>query len=190
MLTAPGSIWHEAVNMYSAVFKKGLRVKHKDTEIVFPNGALLKFSHMQHEKDMYNHKGAQYSFVGFDEATDFTEEMVTYLMSRMRNAKVNYSPQMFLLTNPEYNSFLRHWIQDFYLDPMSGIPLEEKTGVKRFFFRQSNKMLWYNSLEEAEAVHGKGDESGITSFTFIPANCRDNPPLLKAQPDYISRLMS
>jgi predicted phage terminase large subunit-like protein len=51
-------------------------------------------------------------------------------------------------------------------------------------------MLWYNSLEEAEAVHGKGAESGISSFTFIPATCKDNPPLLKAQPDYISRLMS
>ncbi len=132
----------------------------------------------------------QYSLVIFDEATDFTEDMIVYLISRMRNAHVNYKPQMFLMTNPDYNSFLRIWIQDFYLDPLTGIPKEHLAGVKRWFFRQGNTMLWYNSLEAAEKVHGVGDESGIMSFTFIPANCRDNPPLLKAQPSYISNLMS
>jgi predicted phage terminase large subunit-like protein len=131
----------------------------------------------------------QYSLVIFDEATDFTEEMVVYLLSRMRNAYVDYKPQMFMMTNPDYNSFLRHWIQDYYLDP-TGLPYQERSGHKRYFFRQGNSMLWYNTLEEAEAVHGSGAESGISSFSFIPATCRDNPPLLKAQPDYISRLMS
>ena len=138
---------------------------------------------------MVNETG-QYSLVIFDEATDFTEDMIVYLLSRMRNAYVNYKPQMFLMTNPDYNSFLRLWIQDFYLDTTTGIPKEELAGVKRYFFRQGNTMLWYNSLEEAEAVHGTGHESGISSFAFVPATCRDNPPLLKAQPDYISRLMS
>lgn len=132
----------------------------------------------------------QYSLVIFDEATDFTEDMIVYLLSRMRNAHVNYSPQMFLMTNPDYDSFLREWIQDFYLDQTTGIPKEELAGVKRYFFRQGNTMLWYNSKEEAEKIHGSGDASGLSSFTFIPATCRDNPPLLKAQPDYISRLMS
>lgn len=190
MITAPGSIWHEAVNMYTSVYKTGLKIRHRENEIVFPNGALLKFSHMQYASDMYNHKGGQYSLVIFDEATDFEEDMVVYLLSRMRNAYVDYKPQMFLMTNPDYNSFLRLWIQDFYLDQNTGIPIEELAGVKRYFFRQGNNMLWYNSLEEAEAIHGKGNESGISSFAFIPATCKDNPPLLKAQPDYISRLMS
>jgi predicted phage terminase large subunit-like protein len=108
----------------------------------------------------------------------------------MRNAYVNYKPQMFMMTNPDYNSFLRAWIEDYYLDANTGIPLPEKSGDKRYFFRQGNAMLWYNSLAEAEAVHGEGNESGLSSFTFIGATCRDNPPLLKAQPDYISRLMS
>lgn len=190
MITSPGSIWHEAVNMYTSIYKTGLRIRHRENEIVFPNGAILKFSHMQHASNMYDHKGGQYSLVIFDEATDFEEDMVVYLLSRMRNAYVDYKPQMFLMTNPDYNSFLRLWIQDFYLDQMTGIPKEELAGVKRYFFRQGNTMIWYNSLEEAQAVHGTGDESGISSFAFIPATCRDNPPLLKAQPDYISRLMS
>ena len=189
MLTAPGSIWHEAIGLYSQIYPD-LRIRSRELEIIFPNGALLKFSHMQHENNKFDHKGGQYSLVIFDEATDFTEDMIVYLLSRMRNAYVDYKPQMFCMTNPDYNSFLREWIQDYYLDPNTGIPIPERTGDKRYFFRQGNTMLWYNTLAEAEAAHGTGDESGISSFTFIGATCRDNPPLLKAQPDYISRLMS
>lgn len=190
MITAPGSIWHEAVSLFSTLYPKGLRIRNRTTEIVFPNGALLKFSHMQHESNMYDHKGGQYSLVIFDEATDFTESMITYLLSRMRNAYVDYKPQMFLMTNPDYHSFLRLWIQDFYLDPNTGIPIQERSGVKRFFFRSGNTMLWYDTIEEAESVHGPRETSGITSFSFIPATCRDNPPLLKADPTYLGRLMA
>lgn len=189
MLTSPGSIWHEAVNMYTTIYPKGLRIRHRELEIIFPNGALLKFSHMQHESNMYDHKGGQYSLVIFDEATDFTEEMIVYLLSRMRNAYVNYRPQMFLMTNPDYHSFLRKWIEDFYLDNR-GIPLPERTGVKRYFVRQGNNMLWETDRSKLEELYGKGSDSGITSFTFIGANCLDNPPLLKAQPDYLSKLKS
>ena len=189
MLTAPGSIWHEAIGLYTQIYPN-LRIRARELEIIFPNGALLKFSHMQHENNKFDHKGGQYSLVIFDEATDFTEDMVVYLLSRMRNAYVNYTPQMFLMTNPDYDSFLKDWIEDYYLDPNTGIPIPEKTGDKRYFFRQGNTMLWYDTLEQAEAAHGAGNESGISSFTFIGATCRDNPPLLKAQPDYISRLMS
>ena len=57
MITSPGSIWHEAVNMYSSIYKTGLRLKHRENEIIFPNGAVLKFSHMQHESNKLDHKG-------------------------------------------------------------------------------------------------------------------------------------
>lgn len=63
MLTSPGSVWHEAVAMFSTIYPKGLKIRHRETEIVFPNGALLKFSHMQHASNMYDHKGGQYSLV-------------------------------------------------------------------------------------------------------------------------------
>lgn len=189
MLTSPGSIWHEAVSLYSQIYPTGLKIRERKLEIVFPNGALLKFSHMQHATDMYDHKGGQYSLVIFDEATDFTEDMVVYLLSRMRNAYVDYKPKMFMMTNPHYDSFLRLWIQDYYLDAR-GIPIQERTGNKRWFFRQGNTMLWYNSREEAVKVHGEGDDNGVSSFTFIGATCQDNPPLLKAQPGYITNLLN
>lgn len=56
MLTAPGSIWHEAVNLYTSLYPN-LRIRSRELELIFPNGALLKFSHMQHANNMYDHKG-------------------------------------------------------------------------------------------------------------------------------------
>lgn len=189
MLTSPGSIWHEAVAMYSDIYPTGLRIRHRENEIVFPNGALLKFSHMQYESNMYDHKGGQYSLVIFDEATDFSEAMVQYLTSRLRNAYVDYTPQMFLMTNPDYNSFLRLWIQDYYLDS-EGIPIPERAGHVRYFARQGDKYIWANDRKELEEVYGSGDDAPITSFSFIGASCEDNPILLQKNKTYKSKLLS
>ena len=187
MLDAPGSIWAEAVQMYTSIFPS-IRVKHRDHEIIFSNGSILKFQHMQHESNAFDHKGGQYSFVAFDEATDFTETQITFLLSRMRNANVSYSPQMYLCTNPSYHSFIRHWIQDFYLDPNDGTPITERSNVERYFVRVGNEMKWFDTREEAEAIYGKGNHSGIRSFRFCSAKIWDNPYLRDT--DYLSNLMS
>ncbi len=50
----------------------------------FPSGATLTFRHLQHEDDVYNHQGAAYQFVGFEELTQFTEKQYRYLFSRAR----------------------------------------------------------------------------------------------------------
>lgn len=187
-LRAGGGIWEEAINMYSNLYGDLLKIDNTDLVITFPNKAKLKFSHMQYEKDAYSHKGGQYSFVAFDEATDFTETQVTFLMSRMRNANVSHEPQMFLTTNPDYHSFLRHWIQDFYLDENTGIPIDEKSNIERFFVKNGDKMEWYDSRKEAEEIYGSTKASGIRSFRFIRANIFDNPYYRDSE--YLSNLMS
>ena len=131
---------------------------------------------------------AQYSFVAFDEATDFTETQVTFLLSRMRNAAVSYTPQMYLCTNPNYNSFLRHWIQDFYLDPNDGTPIPQKSNVERYFVRHNGELKWFDKREDAEAIYGTGNANGIRSFRFCSARIHDNKYL--ANTDYLSNLMS
>lgn len=186
MINTPGGIFSEAVDMYSGVDPK-LRVRHRDNEIIFSNGAVVKFSHLEYEQNKYDHKGGQYSVVYFDEATDFTETMVTYLMTRMRNAKVKYAPVMMMATNPDYDSFLREWLEGYYLDE-EGIPIEERAGHVRYFVTVDSKVIWYNTKEEAEAIYGSEQGNGVTSFTFIPATCMDNPPLLKVDPGYPTRL--
>ena len=51
----------------------------------FPSGATLEFGHVQNETDKLDYQGAAYQFVGFDELTQFTESIYTYIaFSRQR----------------------------------------------------------------------------------------------------------
>lgn len=50
----------------------------------FPSGSVIKFGHIEHEKDKYDYQGAEYQFIGFDELSQFTETMYRYLFSRLR----------------------------------------------------------------------------------------------------------
>ncbi|QDE83297.1 hypothetical protein BHS07_18005 [Myxococcus xanthus] len=60
---------------------------HWDKELhqwSFPAGSVLKFAYLQHADDVYNYQGAAYQFIGFDEATQFTQPMYDYLHGRLR----------------------------------------------------------------------------------------------------------
>jgi predicted phage terminase large subunit-like protein len=58
----------------------------------YKGGGTLSFSHMQYERDKYNHQGPSYQFIGWDELTQFTESQYTYLMSRLRRLEGSSVP--------------------------------------------------------------------------------------------------
>lgn len=99
-------------------------------------------------------------------------------------------PQMKITCNPEYNCYLRKWLQQAgYLDEKNhGIPLKEMDGKTKWFVRQGNDMIWGDTREELVELYG--EDSGIMSFCFISATCEDNPILLKHQPSYLNNLRS
>lgn len=187
-INSPGGLWQEAVAMYKGIYGDRIKVRNRGNEFVFPNGAVLKFSHFEHESTMFKFQGSQLSLCIFDEGTHFSQNMITYLITRMRNAKVKYTPQMFISCNPDADHFLRKWVE-FCLDD-EGVPIPELTKKERYFVVQKDEFLWEEDRKVLEKIYGEGPESGICSFRFIPIKCTDNPPLLKAQPDYISKLKS
>lgn len=50
----------------------------------FPSGASITFGYLETEKDKYRYQGAEFQFIGFDEATQFSETQYRYLLSRLR----------------------------------------------------------------------------------------------------------
>lgn len=52
--------------------------------ITFKNGSTISLHHCQHEKDVYNHQGAEFHVLIMDELTHFTEFMYRFLRSRCR----------------------------------------------------------------------------------------------------------
>lgn len=169
-----GGLWEEAIALYSKI-DKGLKVRMKDKKLIFSNGASLKFSHYENEAAKEKFKGLQADYIAFDEATEFTEEMVTYLMSRNRNAKVQHKPSLCMATNPHCDSFLKDWIW-WWLDPITGIPDPKKRGVTRYFTKDpAGDFVWFDTREEAEAIYGSGEDNGIKSMKVIGSTCLDNP---------------
>jgi phage terminase large subunit-like protein len=64
--------------------RKGVRWNGDEHKWTFPSGATLEFGHMDNENAIYNYQGGAWTFIGVDEATQFTEQMIAYPRSRQR----------------------------------------------------------------------------------------------------------
>lgn len=120
-----------------------------------------------------------------DEAQQFEESQIVYFISRLRTA-APMRPVMLMTANPDYSCYLRKWLEKAgYLDD-NGLPKPEMDGVRRWFVRIGNEMMWGETKEELEAIYG--EDCGPMSFVFLPATCHDNPVLLERDPTYVSKL--
>jgi len=183
-----GGIWQEATQVFTRMFGKKAIIRTRDLEIYLPDyNSTIKFSHLQYDSDVNSHLGAQYSVIYFDEATlfDFHTQILP-LMGRLRNARVRYKPRCYFATNPMYGHPICDLIKDFYLDE-EGIPIPERSNIERYYVVIDGKFTWYDTMEEAETLHGKGIPR---SFRSIRAHVTENIPLMKNNPDYYYNLLA
>ncbi|MCP3683196.1 MAG: hypothetical protein GY861_10950 [bacterium] len=188
MIKGVGGLLDTAQNMYKEIVPN-VKVKPSTMEFIFPSGAEIKMCHCEKASDKHNFQGWQVAAFLIDEGQQMLEEQVVYFISRMRTM-ANMKPVMKITCNPEYNCYLRKWLQDAgYLDENNyGIPLPEMDGVEKWFIRQGNDMIWAASREEL--IEQYGEDSGPMSFRFVSATCEDNPVLLRHDSSYLSRLKS
>lgn len=204
-LKGGGGAFDEAIKMFTA-YDKRVRFTKQPMRIYFPSGATIEFKGLDGAAGMNAIQGLQISAAMLDEATHFSEEEVMWIISRLRTT-ADMKPCLWLTCNPDVNSFLCKWLEKFYLYPrntiidgqdVGGRPDPEKDGKTLYFLRDGNNMVWGDDqqkmIEEHKHKHPV-DENGNTtcnprSFKFISATCLDNPPLLKANPDYVSSLAS
>lgn len=186
-LSGAGSLFDAATQLYRKIDKK-LRVNSRDLIMTFSSGAKVQFTYLDKDQDKENIQGKEYSLICFDECQQLSESNVLYALSRLRKPKAGYPLRALATANPDYDSFLRRWVE-FALD-QRGIPVrnEEANYPLRYFVQTPVGMKWFDDRKEAEAIYGTGDDSGIKSFRFIPATALDNPILIKNNPEYISTL--
>lgn len=55
----------------------------------FPSGAKVEFGYLEREADLLQYQSAAYQFIGFDELTQFPQEIYSYMFSRLRRKEVN-----------------------------------------------------------------------------------------------------
>tara|TARA_R110000803_G_scaffold13482_1_gene37875 strand:- start:21758 stop:23182 length:1425 start_codon:yes stop_codon:yes gene_type:complete len=183
-LKGVGGMWDVAQSMYGDVFNK-LKISSKDSKVTFPSKAEVMMRHMEHVKDKYNIQGWQISEALVDEATQFEEEQIMYIISRLRT-DAPMASHLKMTCNPDYDSFLRVWLEKAgYLDK-EGFPLEDRCGEIVYCGQVGGQMEFESSMEEWLEKHPSILRP--MSFCFINATCKDNPALLEMEPDYLSKL--
>ena len=202
----PGGLWDESSELYPLLGAKS-NSQHLTWE--FPQGGLIKFSHLEHERNIYDHQGAQYCLIGFDELCHFSKKMFFYLLSRNRSM-CGVKPYVRATCNPDPDSFVAEliewWIdQDDKLpdgrnNPNYGLPIPERAGVIRYFVVENEQYIWGDSKEDViakapqifgnEAFAGINPDDLIKSITFIPGSIYGNKALLEKNPEYLSNLMA
>lgn len=98
----------------------GTDARRKDAgrEWWFPSGAKLVFGYMATDGDKYRYQSSRWDFVGYDEASQFTEAQLRYLFSRLRQDRKNAAeiPLRYRLTsNPGGPS--HQYLRDRYVFP-------------------------------------------------------------------------
>lgn len=181
-----GGLWDTSESIYSLI---GGEPKQTTLEWVFPSGAKVKFAHMQYDKDKLDWQGSQIPFIGFDELTHFEKSQFFYMLSRNRSmCKVR--PYIRCTTNPDADSWVAEFIS-WWIDPETGLPIQERDGVLRWFYMVSDELMWYDSAQEAKEAHPElAKISEPKSVTFISASVYDNPALLENDPGYLANLLA
>ncbi|UOF83016.1 large subunit terminase [Caudoviricetes sp.] len=175
----PGALWDESLEIFPAMGGTPVR---SDAKWIWPNGSWIKFSHMQHEQDVHGWQGSQLAVVAFDEMTHFSQQMVFYMMSRLRT-RCGMRPYLRGTCNPDPNSWVAEFIAG-WLKP-DGTPIDGAERITRYMARDKGVIQFADNPADLELLGMKP-----RSVSFIPALVYDNPSLLADNPDYEDNLKS
>ena len=184
-ITNEGGLWDESQNLYPLV---GGVPRIGNLDWVFPRGMKVSFRHLQHEKTIYDWKGAQVPYFGFDELTGFTERQFWYLLSRNRST-CGVKPYVRAGTNPDASSWVTKLIA-WWIDQETGYAIPARAGAIRWFVRVNDQLSWADTPDELRERHPELPPQAPKSLTFIPAKLSDNPALMKADPGYLANLLA
>lgn len=166
-------IW-KSQEMYPKIYP-GIKWSERKMQWVAPSGARLWFSYLDRDEDVLRYQGLAFSWVGFDELTQWATPFAwNYMRSRLRSTAPDLPIYMRATTNPGGPGHA--WVKKMFIDPAT-----------------PGKAFWATDVDTGETlVYPKGhSKEGEPLFKrrFIPAMLTDNP-YLADQGDYETMLLS
>ena len=157
----------------------------QDDRWTFPNGKVIDFSGCQHPGDEQRNKGRPKDFIGFDEASDFLESQVEFILGWLRSTVKGQRCRAVFATNPP-TSVEGEWIVRWFapwVDPSHPL-YPYPTGKLLWTCRgPEDEWLWF---EQPGPQDIGGEQRSTISRTFIRSGLNDNPDL--AATNYRSQL--
>lgn len=189
-LTSPeirneGGLWDESLKFYQSI--PGAIARESLLDWHFPWGSTISFAHADKLRQKY--PGSQMAHIAIDEVQFWDEGDFWFLLSRNRTT-CGVKPRLDATCNPDADCFVAKLIE-WWIDQETGYPIEERSGVIRYFYRINEEMYWGDTREELEQTF---PEMAVIappkSFTFIPGTVDDNPELLRVNPQYKANLLA
>lgn len=175
-IALPGGLWDESQTLYGLTGGKSNQTLHEWRWR--EHNTSIKFDALQYDKDKLKWQGGQVAYIGFDEATHFSEEQFFYLFSRKRS-RSGAPTRIRATTNPDADSWVKRFLAPWVDEDYDGPGGRAKSGEIRWLLRDGSALQWL-----APGEH----HPDAVSVTFIAATIFDNPALLEADPGYISSL--
>lgn len=195
-ITNQGGMWDESRELYPYF---GATANNNELSWSFPSGAIVRFAHLQRVDDALNWKGSQIAMIGFDQLEEFAESQFWYMLSRNRSL-CGVRPYIRATVNPVTSEDrVGGWVHtliQWWINPATGYPIQERSGVLRWCLRIGHELTWFDTREAALA-HARTIEPDPAlaatlpkSLTFIAAKLGDNQILMRGDPSYYANLMA
>lgn len=150
-----------------------------------PGGRTLEFGGVKDDDDVEKWRGRPHDLKAFDEATEFSETQIRFLIAWNRSVDLNQKCQTILAFNPPRSAEGR-WVLEFFGAWLNKKhPNPAKPGELRWYARIDDKDV---ERPNGEPFEHEGETVKPKSRTFIPAALSDNPYL--ASTDYGASLQA
>ena len=160
--------------MYPKIWK-GIKWSERKMQWTAPSGARLWMSYLDKEDDVLRYQGLAFSWIGFDELTQWPTPFAwNYMRSRLRSTAPDLPVYMRATTNPGGRG--HHWVKKMFIDPAAPNKSFEATDI------DTGETLRYPAGHEKAGKY-------LFKRKFIPARLKDNP-YLSQQGDYEAMLLS
>lgn len=148
----------------------------------FPNGSVLELASLQYADSVYDHQGAEYGIIAFEEVTEFLQAQVEYMIGRLRAPADGIRPHMVATTNP--GGAGHKWVKRWWVKPATDdIPFETintDSGKRDVPLKVEPYKPWRPAATPEQPTP--------RLRVFVPATLADNPRLLERDPEYVNRL--
>ena len=148
----------------------------------FPSGASLTFGYLDSEQDRFQYAGANYTYIAYDELTQFPEKWYQFLFSRLRRASDSKVPlRMRGATNP--GGIGHAWVRRRFVDEETRegtfIPslLSDNPHIDQQGYRESLSHLDAVTRAQLEQGVWRNDASGLVYNLTEAINCVPAAPL-------------
>jgi len=137
-------------------------------EWVFPNGATLKLRHLENEADADHFQGQQYTWIGWDELTSWTDMKAYHKLKACLRTGAAEVPDKKIFSTGNPGGANHQNIKKYFIDaaPESTV-IAGEDGMKRMYIRSvvtDNKILMHRDPGYIDRLKAVGDEALVSAW--------------------------